>query len=111
MEFQRNNGLRSLRAVVQVTINLFLLKAAFFLTNDVLCLTFIALKFTQVPVPMPGTAEVLVNIKYSGVCHSDLQAWKGGWPLDPKKDLIGKKHLISVPLISVFQISTVKRSC
>ncbi|CAI7593091.1 unnamed protein product [Penicillium manginii] len=48
-----------------------------------------ALKFTQVPVPMPGTAEVLVNIKYSGVCHSDLQAWKGGWPLDPKKDLIG----------------------
>lgn len=58
------------------------------------CLIFIALHFTQVPVPVPGATEVLVNIKYSGVCHSDLQAWKGGWPLDPKKGLIGK-HLIS----------------
>ncbi|KAJ6170681.1 Thiamine pyrophosphate enzyme C-terminal TPP-binding [Penicillium canescens] len=48
-----------------------------------------ALQFRQVPVPVPGPAELLVNIKYSGVCHSDLQAWKGGWPLACKKRLIG----------------------
>lgn len=26
----------------------------------------------QIPVPEPGPDEVLVNIKYSGVCHTDL---------------------------------------
>lgn len=38
---------------------------------------------------MPGPDEVLVNIKYSGVCHTDLHAWKGDWPLDVKFPLVG----------------------
>ncbi|KAJ5578686.1 uncharacterized protein N7459_007650 [Penicillium hispanicum] len=48
-----------------------------------------ALQLTEVPVPVPGPTELLVNIKYSGVCHSDLHAWKGDWPLGCKKGLIG----------------------
>lgn len=32
----------------------------------------------------PGPDEVLVNIKYSGVCHTDLHALMGDWPLDTK---------------------------
>lgn len=31
----------------------------------------------------------MVNIKFSGVCHTDLHALKGDWPLDPKLPLVG----------------------
>jgi len=31
----------------------------------------------------------LVNIKYSGVCHTDLHAVNGDWPLDTKLPLVG----------------------
>ena len=30
------------------------------------------LEYKQIPVPEPKPDEVLVNIKYSGVCHTDL---------------------------------------
>lgn len=30
------------------------------------------IEFKQVPVPTPGPDEVLINIKYTGVCHTDL---------------------------------------
>lgn len=39
------------------------------------------LQYKKIPVPKPGPDEVLVNIKYSGVCHTDLHAWQGDWPL------------------------------
>jgi hypothetical protein len=29
-----------------------------------------ALQYKEIPVPKPGPDEVLVNIKYSGVCHT-----------------------------------------
>ena len=37
----------------------------------------------------PGPDEVLVNIKYSGVCHTDLHAVNGDWPLATKLPLVG----------------------
>lgn len=39
--------------------------------------------------PQPGPDEVLINIKYSGVCHTDLHAVKGDWPLQSKMPLVG----------------------
>lgn len=60
----------------------------------------VALQFTQVPVPVPGPAEILVNIKFTGVCHSDFQAWKGGWPVACKKNLIGTYKPESYVLIT-----------
>lgn len=45
--------------------------------------------YKQIPVPEPGPDEVLVNIKYSGVCHTDLHAVKGDWPLERKLPLVG----------------------
>lgn len=47
------------------------------------------LVYKQIPVARPGPDEVLVNIKYSGVCHTDLHALKGDWPLDRKLPLVG----------------------
>lgn len=40
-------------------------------------------------VPKPGPDEVLVNIKYSGVCHTDLHAINGDWPIPTKLPLVG----------------------
>ena len=37
----------------------------------------------------PGPDEVLVNVKYSGVCHTDLHAMMGDWPLPTKMPLVG----------------------
>ncbi|EED14622.1 alcohol dehydrogenase, putative [Talaromyces stipitatus ATCC 10500] len=47
------------------------------------------LVYKQIPVPKPGPDEVLVKIRYSGVCHTDLHALKGDWPLDTKMPLVG----------------------
>jgi propanol-preferring alcohol dehydrogenase len=40
-------------------------------------------------VQKPGPDEVLINVKYSGVCHTDLHAMMGDWPLDTKLPLVG----------------------
>ncbi|KAK6525391.1 alcohol dehydrogenase [Orbilia ellipsospora] len=45
--------------------------------------------YKQIPTPIPGPDEVLINIKYSGVCHTDLHAMMGDWPLDRKTPLVG----------------------
>lgn len=46
-------------------------------------------QFKEIPVQEPGPDEVLVNIKYSGVCHTDLHAVNGDWPLPTKLPLVG----------------------
>ncbi|ORY68438.1 chaperonin 10-like protein [Pseudomassariella vexata] len=45
--------------------------------------------YKKIPVPTCGPDEVLVNIKYSGVCHTDLHAMMGDWPLPTKMPLVG----------------------
>ncbi|KAI9850388.1 MAG: alcohol dehydrogenase [Vezdaea acicularis] len=47
------------------------------------------IEFKRIPVPKPASDEVLVNVKFSGVCHTDLHAWMGDWPLDTKMPLVG----------------------
>lgn len=47
------------------------------------------LLYKDIPVPKPKPNELLINVKYSGVCHTDLHAWKGDWPLDTKLPLVG----------------------
>ncbi|KAK7936690.1 alcohol dehydrogenase 1 [Apiospora aurea] len=46
-------------------------------------------QYKEIPVPKPGPDEVLINIKYSGVCHTDLHAMNGDWPLPVKMPLVG----------------------
>lgn len=46
-------------------------------------------EFKEIPVQKPGPDEVLINIKYSGVCHTDLHAVNGDWPLPTKLPLVG----------------------
>lgn len=43
----------------------------------------------QIPVSQPGPDEILVKIRYTGVCHTDLHAMKGDWPIPVKMPLVG----------------------
>ena len=42
----------------------------------------------DVPVPMPGPGQIQVNIQASGVCHTDLHAAEGDWPVKPSPPFI-----------------------
>jgi propanol-preferring alcohol dehydrogenase len=46
------------------------------------------LAIEEVPVPSPGPGEVLVKIAASGVCHTDLHAADGDWPVKPTPPFI-----------------------
>ena len=41
------------------------------------------LAIEEIPVPMPEAGEVLVKLATSGVCHTDLHAAHGDWPVKP----------------------------
>lgn len=42
----------------------------------------------EVPVPLPGPGQVLVKMEACGVCHTDLHAAKGDWPVKPSLPFI-----------------------
>lgn len=46
------------------------------------------LEIREVPVPTPGHGQVLVKIAASGVCHTDLHAADGDWPVKPNPPFI-----------------------
>lgn len=46
------------------------------------------LSIEQVPIPEPGEGQVLVKIVACGVCHTDLHAADGDWPVKPKLPFI-----------------------
>lgn len=46
------------------------------------------LTIEEVPVPVPGPGEVLVRIVATGVCHTDLHAARGDWPVQPTPPFI-----------------------
>jgi propanol-preferring alcohol dehydrogenase len=46
------------------------------------------LALEEVPVPTPGPGQVLIRVMASGVCHTDLHAAKGDWPVKPKLPFI-----------------------
>jgi propanol-preferring alcohol dehydrogenase len=46
------------------------------------------LKIEEMPVRRPEKHEILVKIMASGVCHTDLHATDGDWPVKPKLPLI-----------------------
>lgn len=46
------------------------------------------LRIEEVPVPVPGPGELLVKVMACGVCHTDLHAADGDWPVKPKPPFI-----------------------
>lgn len=41
------------------------------------------LAIENIPIPLPGPGEVLVKVVACGVCHTDLHAADGDWPVKP----------------------------
>jgi len=58
------------------------------------------LAIEEVPVPSPKAGEILVRIAASGVCHTDLHAAEGDWPVKPTPPFIpgheGVGHVAAV---------------
>ena len=54
----------------------------------------------EVPVPAPGAAQILVRLAATGVCHTDLHAADGDWPVKPRPPFIpgheGVGHVVAV---------------
>lgn len=46
------------------------------------------LSIENVPVPEPGPGEILVKVIACGVCHTDLHAANGDWPVKPTPPFI-----------------------
>lgn len=46
------------------------------------------LQIEEVPVKLPGENQILVKVITCGVCHTDLHACEGDWPVKPKLPLI-----------------------
>ena len=46
------------------------------------------LAIQEVPVPQPNENQVLVRIAATGICHTDLHAAHGDWPVKPKPPFI-----------------------
>jgi propanol-preferring alcohol dehydrogenase len=46
------------------------------------------LEIQEVPVPEPGHGEVLVKVETSGLCHTDIHAARGDWPVKPNPPFI-----------------------
>ena len=41
------------------------------------------LEIRELPVPEPGPGQVLVRLQASGICHTDIHAARGDWPVKP----------------------------
>ncbi len=46
------------------------------------------LELREVPIPTPGPGQILVKTEACGVCHTDLHAAHGDWPLKPTPPFI-----------------------
>ncbi len=42
----------------------------------------------EVDIPTPGAGEIVVKIAATGVCHTDLHAVDGDWPVKPSPPFI-----------------------
>ena len=58
------------------------------------------LAIEEVKVPRPGAGDILVKIEACGVCHTDLHAAEGDWPVKPNPPFIpgheGVGHVVAV---------------
>ena len=46
------------------------------------------LEIEDVPIPEPGPEQVLVRIEACGLCHTDIHAARGEWPVKPTPPFI-----------------------
>lgn len=40
------------------------------------------------PIPQPGPGQILIRLEACGLCHTDIHAMRGDWPVKPKLPLV-----------------------
>jgi propanol-preferring alcohol dehydrogenase len=48
------------------------------------------------PVPEPGPGQVLVRVEASGLCHTDIHAARGDWPVKPRLPLVPGHEAVGI---------------
>ena len=46
------------------------------------------LRLEEVATPVPGRGEILVQVEASGLCHTDIHAAHGDWPVKPRPPFV-----------------------
>jgi propanol-preferring alcohol dehydrogenase len=46
------------------------------------------LEIQDLPIPEPGPGQILVQLETSGLCHTDIHAARGDWPVKPNPPFI-----------------------
>src|SRR6187455_41867 len=46
------------------------------------------LEIRDVPIPTPGPGQVLVRVETCGLCHTDIHAARGEWPVKPSPPFV-----------------------
>ena len=46
------------------------------------------LEIEDLPIPEPGAGQVLVRVETCGLCHTDIHAARGEWPVKPSPPFI-----------------------
>ena len=63
----------------------------------------------DIPKPTAGTGEIVVKLETSGLCHSDIHASRGDWPVKPKLPLIPGHEGIGIVVELGKDVTEVKR--
>jgi propanol-preferring alcohol dehydrogenase len=58
------------------------------------------LQIEDVPKPKPGRGQVLVKVETSGLCHTDIHAAHGDWPVKPNPPFIPGHEGVGLPSVS-----------
>ncbi|QCB42594.1 alcohol dehydrogenase AdhP [Sphingomonas sp. PAMC26645] len=62
----------------------------------------------ELAIPTPGPGQILVKTEACGVCHTDLHAAKGDWPLKPNPPFIPGHEAIGIVVALGAGVTTVK---
>jgi len=66
------------------------------------------LELREWPVPVPGHDEILVKTEACGVCHTDLHAADGDWPVKPTPPFIPGHEAIGIVVAMGAGVTSVK---
>jgi len=68
------------------------------------------LDLVELDVPSPGTGQILVKTEACGVCHTDLHAAHGDWPVKPTLPFIPGHEAIGLVVAIGSGVTIVKRA-
>ncbi len=66
------------------------------------------LMIEEVPIPKPQPRQILIKVEACGVCHTDLHAISGDWPVKPRLPFIPGHEGAGVVVALGSEVTTVK---